>query len=127
MGNLNQNKAGRHHSDYPKRPIGGGNPYHCCAHCGRSDPEINGVIEKHEEWCEYRIKKLSIGKTAVKVYAVMEGWSAEGEGSGEDIESLKLFFNKEDAEKYKREKEREQADDLYSGGLYVEMREVAIE
>jgi len=63
----------------------------------------------------------------MKVYAVVEGWAAEGEGSGEDIESLKLFYNKEDAEKYKREKEREQADDLYSSDLYVEMREVAIE
>ena len=28
-------------------------------HCKRSDPEINGKIEKHETWCKYRIAKKS--------------------------------------------------------------------
>lgn len=38
-------------SGYDTRPIGGGNPYYCCVGCGRSDPEINGDIEKHGEGC----------------------------------------------------------------------------
>lgn len=43
--------------DYKKEPIGGGNPYYRCAHCKRSDPEINGRLEGHEPWCEYRLAK----------------------------------------------------------------------
>jgi len=46
-----------YYSDYPTRPIGGGNPYYCCAHCGRSDPEINGRLEGHAPDCEYRLEK----------------------------------------------------------------------
>lgn len=46
-----------YYSDYPTEPIGGGNPYYRCAHCGRSDPEINGSLEKHLSWCEYRLAK----------------------------------------------------------------------
>jgi len=45
--------------DYPKEPIGGGNPYYCCSYCKRSDPEINGYIGNHPEWCWYRILKES--------------------------------------------------------------------
>lgn len=43
--------------DYPSEPIGGGNPYYCCVSCGISDPQINGRLEGHLEWYEYRIKK----------------------------------------------------------------------
>ena len=50
--------AKNYHDDYPKEPIGGGNPYYCCSHCGISDPQINGEIKNHAEWCEYRIQKL---------------------------------------------------------------------
>jgi hypothetical protein len=46
-----------YYHDYPNEPIGGDNPYYRCSYCKRSDPEINGYIERHEEWCEYRIKK----------------------------------------------------------------------
>jgi len=46
-----------YYTDYPNRPIGGGNPYWCCCHCGRSDPEINGRLEGHSDHCEYRIQK----------------------------------------------------------------------
>lgn len=44
-------------SGYPTKPIGGGNPCYCCASCEVSDPQINGQLENHTEWCEYRKKK----------------------------------------------------------------------
>ena len=47
-------------TDYPKEPIGGKNPYYCCSYCKKSDPEINGQIKNHAEWCEYRIKTLNL-------------------------------------------------------------------
>lgn len=43
--------------DYENEPIGGGNPYYRCKHCKVSDPQINGRIEGHAEWCEYRQHK----------------------------------------------------------------------
>jgi hypothetical protein len=43
-----------YYNDYPTEPIGGSNPYHCCKTCKRSAPEINGRLEGHETWCEYR-------------------------------------------------------------------------
>jgi hypothetical protein len=45
-------------TDYPTEPIGGRNPYYCCSYCKKSDPEINGQIKNHAEWCEYRINKI---------------------------------------------------------------------
>jgi hypothetical protein len=45
-----------YYDDYPKEPIGGGNPYYCCSYCKISDPQINGELKNHAEWCEYRIK-----------------------------------------------------------------------
>ena len=48
-----------YNSDYKNEPIGGGNPYYRCAYCKVSDPEINGRIEGHREWCEYRRRKES--------------------------------------------------------------------
>ena len=46
---------------YPKRPIGGGNPYHCCAYCGNSVPAINGSLDNHFTGCEYvKIKQLGL-------------------------------------------------------------------
>ena len=41
--------------DYPKYPIGKGNPYWRCSACGISDPQINGRIEGHLESCSWRI------------------------------------------------------------------------
>ena len=46
-------------SSYDKHPIGDGNPYWCCAGCGRSDPEINGDIKKHGVGCSEVAKKLA--------------------------------------------------------------------
>ena len=46
-----------YHSDYPKEPFGGSNPYYCCSFCKLGDPQINGKIENHASWCEYRISK----------------------------------------------------------------------
>lgn len=48
-----------YHTDYPKKPLGKGNPYYGCRHCGRSDPEINGRLEGHATDCPYRIAKLN--------------------------------------------------------------------
>ncbi len=45
------------YDDYPTEPIGGGNPYRRCKSCKRSAPEINGRLEKHETWCEYRRRR----------------------------------------------------------------------
>ena len=47
-----------YYTDYPTEPIGGGNPYYRCSYCKRSVPEINGYLERHAEWCEYRINKM---------------------------------------------------------------------
>lgn len=43
----------QYYFNYPTLPIGGGNPYYCCASCGRSDPEINGELNGHNEGCEW--------------------------------------------------------------------------
>ena len=47
-----------YYDDYPTEPIGGGNPYYRCSHCKVSVTEINGYLERHSEWCEYRINKM---------------------------------------------------------------------
>jgi len=44
-------------ADYPRSPIGDGNPYYRCACCGKSDPQINGRIDGHYEDCEWRVKQ----------------------------------------------------------------------
>jgi hypothetical protein len=49
--------------DYETEPIGGGNPYYRCVHCKRSDPEINGRLDRHMSWCEYRTRKEAEGFT----------------------------------------------------------------
>ena len=52
----------KYYDDYPTEPIGGGNPYYRCVHCGRSQPQINGYLNRHEQWCEYRMQKeLELG------------------------------------------------------------------
>lgn len=51
-------------TDYPKKRIGGRNPYYKCARCGVSDPEINGRLEGHRESCSWvkHQRKLSANK-----------------------------------------------------------------
>jgi hypothetical protein len=106
-------------NDYPTKPIGGSNPYHCCAYCEVSQPAIYGVLENHMEWCEYRRLKtleqdLELARLEIEclkldaqkpVYCVALGWSSEFEGGGEDLGSMKLFHNEEEALAYKAELE----------------------
>lgn len=40
---------------FPTEPIGGGNPYHRCACCRRSVPEINYTLEGHLKDCAWRL------------------------------------------------------------------------
>ncbi len=46
--------------DYPHKPIGGTNPYHCCSLCGRSTPEVYNHLEKHNPYCLYRRGKEAL-------------------------------------------------------------------
>jgi hypothetical protein len=51
-------------ADYPKKPMGGGNPYYACAYCGITDPQINGNIKNHSTFCEYRkFKEFGVALT----------------------------------------------------------------
>lgn len=59
-------------SNYPTEPIGGSNPYQRCTSCKRSEPEINGDITKHEEWCEYRLSKENDVKAMKNVEAELK-------------------------------------------------------
>jgi hypothetical protein len=43
-----------YYTDYPTKPIGGGNPYHQCIYCDRSVPAINGRLDRHIEFCIFR-------------------------------------------------------------------------
>jgi hypothetical protein len=52
-----------YYSDYDSKPIGRSNPYYCCASCGLSDPQINGTLSNHYEWCEYRLRLEALGCT----------------------------------------------------------------
>ena len=60
-----------YHADYPTRPIGGGNPYHCCSMCGRSDPSINGRIEGHAVDCLYRRAKEAVASGDAELIALL--------------------------------------------------------
>jgi len=51
------NKISSYDNDYSTVPIGGGNPYQKCVYCGRSQPEINGYLNRHLESCLYRIQR----------------------------------------------------------------------
>jgi hypothetical protein len=44
----------KYYTDYPREKISEKNPYYCCSYCKVSDPEINGQLKNHEEWCQYR-------------------------------------------------------------------------
>lgn len=43
--------------DYPKEKGDKNNPYYRCSSCKIHDPAINGVLENHASFCEYRKKK----------------------------------------------------------------------
>ena len=47
-----------YYTDYPSVSIGRRNPYYCCAHCGVSDPQINGRLEGHLPDCKWVINKI---------------------------------------------------------------------
>jgi hypothetical protein len=66
-----------YYHDYPNEPIGGDNPYYRCSYCKRSDPEINGYLERHEEWCEYRIKKTGGTGMTNTAYQIWETFKSE--------------------------------------------------
>jgi hypothetical protein len=122
-----------YYNDYPTKPIGGRNPYQCCAYCSVSQPAIYGVLENHQEWCEYRRLKtleqeLELAELEIEclkldaqkpVYCVAEGWRMEGEGGGEDVYSMKLFQEEEKALAYKTELEA--GDSFCPSFCYVEI------
>lgn len=77
-----------YYADYETVPIGGGNPYYKCKHCGCSDPYINGILTNHHADCEYRVRKereLKISKVKgrkitrtdfinyAKIHAIQDG------------------------------------------------------
>lgn len=59
-------------SDYPKEPIGGGNPYWCCSSCKLSDPQINGDINNHTFTCSYRQEKQGYKLNSDQLYDLLD-------------------------------------------------------
>lgn len=108
----------RTYNDFPTKPIGGGNPYYCCAYCEVSVPQLNGELNSHRDWCEYRKQKVAEEEIELlrleieclkldlesPVYCVMSGYH-DYEGGGEDIDSLKIFRSESEALEYKKELE----------------------
>lgn len=104
----------RYYNDYPKETIGRGNPYYCCAWCKVSVPEINGSLERHLEWCEYRKAKtleedkelLEIEVESLKidlnkqVYCVYLQWLIPEVASGDDVSNMRIFRSENDAVSY---------------------------
>jgi hypothetical protein len=60
-----------------------------------------------------------------QVYAVIQGWSC-AYASGEDFESLELFYKEEDAQCRMKEIESMLKTDAYGDGDYVEMKVIEI-
>lgn len=70
-----------YYRDYPTRPMGGGNPYYCCASCGVTDPQINGTLEGHRSDCEWAKQKkieLGISSDLVCPFCREEGFDLSG-------------------------------------------------
>jgi hypothetical protein len=117
----------------PAQLLAKNNPYQCCAYCKVSDPVINGSLENHLEWCEYRQNKerqeeLELLRLEIEclkldlqkpVYCVARGWSSEFSGGGEDMETMKVFRDEEKALAHKAELEADPTFDLDSN--YVEI------
>ena len=50
-----------YYNDYPKEKGDKNNPYYRCSSCKIHDPSINGVLENHASFCEYRkMKELEL-------------------------------------------------------------------
>lgn len=80
--------------NYPKEPIGRGNPYSCCSYCKTSDPEINGELEGHPEWCEWRQKKeLELKFESLNDLAAMMAQSLSSSTDSEDKALVDLYNN----------------------------------
>jgi hypothetical protein len=124
----------KYYNDYPTEPIGKGNPYHCCSYCKVSVPSINGNLENHLEWCEYRRLKtleddLELAKLEIEclkleaqqpLHCVFRSWSDEFVGSGDDVSTLKLFRCAKDALKYEDQLKKEHNCDRDGSTDFVE-------
>lgn len=53
---------------FPTKPIGGKNPYHMCASCEVSVPEINGRIHKHRDGCAWRKEVERVQKETLEYH-----------------------------------------------------------
>lgn len=60
----------KYYTNYPKEPIGSGNPYYRCSFCGVSDPQINGNLNGHLDDCEWATKE----KQKIKFWDLVEDW-----------------------------------------------------
>ncbi len=49
-------------ADYPKKPVGVGNPYWCCVYRGITDPQINGKISGYSASCKWRVAEENKSK-----------------------------------------------------------------
>jgi hypothetical protein len=102
----------KYYFDYPTKRISRNNPYHACAYCGISEPAINGQLENHSEYCEYRrlkelslqlelanleIECLKIDLQQVTCVVLAEGFQ------GISLNTLKLFRSASAAETYEKE------------------------
>lgn len=72
---------------YPKSKIGG-NFYMQCSECGVSEPEINGNIYNHREWCLYRIRKLGRQLYSSRLLDVLEEFDVMDEHLFQALENL---------------------------------------
>lgn len=108
--------------DFPTVPIGGGNPYHKCAYCGRSVPEINGDLDKHGSGCSWAQKKKSeIGKRVWEIDC-----HAYGPASGTSIAKIlgeNRVFKVGPSEKEGMFEITERCDDYFSATLTAEQLE----
>jgi hypothetical protein len=75
-------------TDYPKSRIGRGNPYMQCSECGVSEPEINGNIYNHREWCSYRIRKLNRQLYSSRLLDVLEEFDVMNDDLFQALENL---------------------------------------
>lgn len=124
----------KYYFDYPTERVGKGNPYYCCSYCKVPDPAINGSLENHLEWCEYRRLKileqeLELARLEIEclkldaqqpIHCVFLSWSEEFVGSGDDFSTLKLFRNSADAHKYEEQLKKEHNCDREGSTDFVE-------
>ena len=87
----------KYRTDYPKEPIGDGNPYWRCSSCKRSVPEINGEISRHEEWCSWMKEQESYDEVSILKARIEELEEAQ-DAAHSEIDAL--FNMISDQEKY---------------------------